>query len=458
MLILHTAVCATMTEEKKGESSGMKKKMISAVLAMTMTMGLLAGCSGSSTAVGSEGGTTESGTTAQTAGEESSKSSKDGYDLTLYSINTTDPDFADWLANVEEATGLKINVIAAPTDSDTRQQKITTILSTGDSSVDILEINDEMSASFKNAGWLEGLNDTVMTEDIRGEFPQGYVADMITDKDGQIIGVPGYSGYLAFWVNQEILDEVGIQSIDTKEDFMAYMEAASKDGRYGYGGSWEKTYVFNEIAQFVNMFGGDYLDWTNPANKEAVEFLHDLVQNGYTPIDQIADKYEQMNPKFNDGKYGCLFMWGLGTDYDKAGMLGDDKIHLAMVPQFSDQKYVFTDSWSYVLNKASVNKEAAIKFLSYMASEGGMEASYQAFDRYPARKDVAQKVVPDTDPAKEMYSRYANECVVKGRPMLPQTMEFISAMGTIFQSYMKDEMTSDEFCAKAQEYVTTYNQ
>ena len=80
--------------------------------------------------------------------------------ILLYSVNTTDPDFDDWLANVEEATGLNINVIAAPTDTDTRQQKITTILSTGDSSVDIVEINDEMSAAFKNSGWLEGLNDT----------------------------------------------------------------------------------------------------------------------------------------------------------------------------------------------------------------------------------------------------------------------------------------------------------
>ncbi len=133
---------------------------------------------------------------------------------------------------------------------------------------------------------------------------------------------PGYSGYLAFWVNQEIMDEVGITSIDTKEDFMKYMEAVSGDGRYGYGGSWEKTYVFNEIAQFVNMFGGDYFDWTNPANKEAIQFLHDMVQNGQTPIDQIADKYEQMNPKANDGKYGSWFMWGLGTDYEKADMLG----------------------------------------------------------------------------------------------------------------------------------------
>lgn len=382
----------------------------------------------------------------------------DDYDLTLYSINTTDPDFEAWLANVEEGTGLKINVIAAPTDSDTRQQKITTILSTGDSSVDIFEINDEMSASFKNSGWLVGLNDTVMTEDIRGEFPQGYMADMITDKDGNIIGVPGYSGYLAFWVNQQILDEVGIESIDTKEDFMAYMEAASGDGRYGYGGSWEKTYVFNEIAEFVNMFGGDYFDWTRPENKEAIQFLHDLTASEYTPIDQIADKYEQMNPKANDGKYGCWFMWGLGTDYANADMLGADKIHQAMVPCFAEngERAIFTDSWSYVCNAASENQEAAVKFLQYMASEEGMKASYECFDRYPARKDIAEKVVPDSDPAKEMYSHYASECNVNGRPMVAQTMEFISDMGTIFQSCMKDEITVDEFCEKAQAFVESY--
>ena len=415
------------------------KKTVNILLTAAVAAGMLTGCGGNSNNTQGEGSSTKKG----------------DYDLTLYSINTTDPDFDDWLKNVEDATGLKINVIAAPTDSDTRQQKITTILSTGDNSVDIIEINDEMSASFKNSGWLEGLNDTVMTEDIRGEFPQGYLEDMITDKDGNLVGVPGYSGYLAFWVNQEIMDEVGIASIDTKEDFMKYMEAASGDGRYGYGGSWEKTYVFNEIAQFVNMFGGDYFDWTNPANKEAIQFLHDMVQNGQTPIDQIADKYEQMNPKANDGKYGSWFMWGLGTDYEKADMLGADKIHMAMVPDFSGkgERAIFTDSWSYVLNKASDNKEAAVKFLKYMADEGGMEASYKAFDRYPARADVAEKIVP----AKEMYSRYAGECRVQGRPMLPQTMEFITDMGTIYQSCMKDEITVDEFCENAQELVDKYS-
>ena len=425
----------------------MKKKIVNFMLSTVLVSSLLIGCGNNANQAGT------------TSTNKSSANSKAGsYDLTLYSINTTDPDFESWLQNVETATGLKINVIAAPTDSDTRQQKITTILSTGDSSVDILEINDEMSASFKNSGWLEGLNDTVMTNDIRGEFAKGYLDQMITNKDGNIVGVPGYAGYLAFWVNQKIMDEVGIKSLDTKEDFKKYMTAASGNGRYGYGGSWEKTYVFNEIAQFVNMFGGDYFDWTKPENKEAIQFLHDMVKNNQTPIDQIADKYEQMNPKANDGKYGCWFMWGLGTDYAKADMLGADKIHMAMVPSMTadGKRAIFTDSWSYVLNTASKNKDAAIKFLKYMAAEGGMEASYKAFDRYPARKDVAAKVVPDSDPAKEMYSRYASECNVNGRPMLPQTMEFITDMGTIYQSCMKDEISVDDFCKKAQELVNKY--
>ena len=42
--------------------------------------------------------------------------------------------------------------------------------------------------------------------------------------------------------------------------------------------------------------------------------------------------------------------------------------------------------------------------------------------------------------------------------MLPQTMEFITDMGTIFQSYVKDEITVDEFCTKAQEYVDKYSE
>ncbi|QTL99133.1 extracellular solute-binding protein [Iocasia frigidifontis] len=376
------------------------------------------------------------------------------YDLTLYSIMTTNVNFDDWLADVEAGTGLNIRVIAAPTNSDTRQQKVTTVLSSGDSSIDILEINDEMAASFKSTGWLEPLQGTVLTDDIIEYFPEGYLKDMITSRNGDIVGVPGYSGYLAFWVDQKKLDKYGFESIDNKEDFIAFAKAATEDGNYGYGGSWEKTYVFNEIGTFINLFGGDYFDWTNPANKEAIQFMYDMVNTWkVTPIDQIADKYEQMNQKFIDGKYAMLFMWGTGTDYRNAGRYGEDQIHMALMPKF-ETRSVFTDSWSYVLNSASRNKDAAVKFLNYIAGKEGMLSAWENFDRYPARSDVAA-TLPRNE-ITDMYKKYSEETIVRGRPMVPQTMEFISDMGTIFQQTMQGKISVDEFCEKAQEYVDRY--
>lgn len=433
------------------------KKFITLMLAAVMVLGMLTGCSSSQNSTADSDtevtGEETGGSAADTADSEQPEEASGEYDLTLYSILTTDADFNTWLADCEEATGLKINVIAAPTDSDTRQQKITTMLSTGDTTVDIFEVNDEMSTTFKNSGWLEPLNDSVMTPEVLDNFATGYISDMITSADGKIIGVPGYSGYLAFWVNQQILDEVGMTEINTLDDFKKYIMAATGDGRYGYGGSWEKTYVFNEIAQFVNLFGGDYFDWTNPGNREALQFMYDMVNTWkVTPVDQIADKYEQLNQKFIDGKYGCIFMWGSGSDYDAAGMLSADKIHMAKMPAFTKNS-IFTDSWSYVLNSSSEHKDAAIKFLNYMAGEGGMKSGWENFDRYPARSDIADTVVPDESPVKEMYSIYAEESEVRGRPMLSQTMEFISDIGTIYQDFIQDKITLDEFCEKAQKYV-----
>ncbi|MNL36520.1 Bacterial extracellular solute-binding protein [compost metagenome] len=173
-----------------------------------------------------------------------------------------------------------------------------------------------------------------------------------------------------------------------------------------------------------------------------------------TPVDQIADKYEQMNQKFIDGKYASVFMWGTGTDYKQANRYGEDQIHMINMPEFA-KRSIFTDSWSYVLNSASKNKDAAIKFLKYAASEDGELNGWKNFDRYPARADVAAKEEVAGD-IKTIYNEIQSTNEVHGRPMLPQTMEFISEMGTLFQNYIQDKITLDDFCKKAQEAVDRY--
>ena len=76
----------------------------------------------------------------------------------------------------------------------------------------------------------------------------------------------------------------------------------------------------------------------------------------------------------------------------------------------------------------------------------------------PARTDVlesdelAAMNLPGLDEIKE----YVADTELLARPMAPQAMEFISDMGSLFQQYVSDELTLDEFCKKAQQSVDTY--
>ena len=381
----------------------------------------------------------------------------DEYDLVIYAINTDTELFAEWLSAAEQACGIRIGVVPAPTDSDTRQQKFTTVLSTGDGSIDILYANDEMVTTVKDTDWVVDLRELVLTPEVLPQFNQTYIRDMITSRDGAIVALPSYKGAFALWVNQKILDLVQMDEIRDLEDFEEFCERCREHGIYGYGGAWEKTYVFNELMQFVSMFGGDYLDWSDPANRKALEFMKKMADEGWTPVDQVADKYEQSDQKFIDGKYGMVFNWGTGSDFEKAGMLGADAIHMIDTPLF-EKKTVLTDSWCYVLNAASKHKDAAIRFLQWEASAEGEAYEYRCFGRYPARKDVEQELIDPDDMVRKMYENYDENYEIRGRAMMPQAMDFISDIGTLFQKYVFGLISVDEFCAEAQKAVEANRQ
>ena len=374
------------------------------------------------------------------------------YDLVIYAINTETEEFDRWLSAAEQACDIRIGVVPAPTDSATRQQKFTTVLSTGDSSIDILIANDEMVTTIKDTGWAVDLREEVLTEEVLPQFNQTYIQDKITAKDGAIVALPSYKGAFALWVNQKILDLTGMDAIEDQEDFEKFCALCKEQWIYGYGGAWEKTYVFNELMQFVRMFGGDYLDWTNPANLKALEFMKKMVDEGWTPMDQVADKYEQLDQKFIDGKYGMMFNWGTGSDFEKAGMLGEDAIHMIDTPLF-EKKTVLADSWCYVLNAASEHQEAAIRFLQWAASPEGEVYEYECFGRYPARKDVETELIDERDMVRRMYANYDENYEVRGRDMMPQAMDHISTIGTLFQQYVFGVITAEDFCASAQKAV-----
>lgn len=145
--------------------------------------------------------------------------------------------------------------------------------------------------------------------------------------EGEVYSVPYMMDIMVFWVNEKFLDRAGLSSVNDREDFEKLLDGRYGYGNYGYGSAWETSYVYNELSQFINMFGGTYGDWSDDNTREALEFLHYMAAEDKTPREQMVDQYEQMEQKFIQGKYGAVFMYSGAMDtFLRAGVYGKDKI------------------------------------------------------------------------------------------------------------------------------------
>lgn len=413
----------------------MKKGILSFITAACV---LLSGC-------GSMG--SDSKLPSPSPGEEKQK-------LTILHIDAGKKGFQEFIKQAEEKLNMEITVEKCPDNADNRQAKISTILASGDKTVDLISVNDEMISEFKYKGYLVPLEETVMTEETRKGFPQKYL-ESICEADGHIYSVPFLMDIMMFWVNQELLDQAGLNELNDINDFYTLKESLEGTDQFAYGDAWEDTYAYNSIAQFVNLWGGDYFDWANSKTRQAVEYMKSMLENRITSPTQLVDQYEQMEEKFIRGKYGCIFMYtGSLSTFRDANMYGKNKIHMALLPQFQE-KATNIAAWQYVLNNASEHKEAAVKFLQYAASYEGSTDYAKLMKSYPARLDVIENEDIDLEEI-DMVREYLKEYTLNARPLCENSIEAISEMGTLFQEYVLGQCEEDSFFEQAQNCVNTY--
>ena len=374
--------------------------------------------------------------------------------LTILHINAEKKGFQEFIRQAEEKLNMEITVEKCPDNADNRQAKISTILASGDKTVDLISVNDEMISEFKHKGYLVPLEEDVMTEATRKGFPQKYL-ESICEADGHIYSVPFLMDVMMFWVNQEFLNQAGLDEIKDMDDIYTLQKSITDPDEFAYGDAWENTYIYNSIGEFVNFWGGDYMDWMNPRTQEAVRSMKKMLEDGITSPVQLVDQYEQMEEKFIRGKYGCIFMYtGALSTFRDANVYGKNKIHMAYLPQFRE-KATNIATWQYVLNNASEHKEAAVKFLQYAASYEGCADYAKLVKSYPARLDVIEKEDINLEEI-DMVREYLQEYTLNARPLCENSIEAISNIGTLFQEYVLGQCEEESFFEQAQKCIETY--
>ena len=371
--------------------------------------------------------------------------------LTIMHNDINNEGVKDFFEEVGKELNIDITVVESPINPDSRHAKISTLLASGDASVDIFTVNDEMISEFKNVGYIEKIDKEILANEELLGYPQDYIKQMIM-KDNIPYSVPYRMDVLSLWVNQKWIEEAGLPNISSKKNFYEFLNQTWDDGKFSYGGAWEKTYVYNEIGEFICLFGGDYYNWNDPKTREAILFMKDLLTNESSSEDQMLDQYDQMNQKFIEGKYGMVFMFtgGMNT-YLAAGVYGEDRIHMAELPALG-QRATYIATWQYVLNGASKNKDAAKRFLKYVASkEGSIKYSVMS-NSIPARLDIVNNEDLNITGIKEIKN-YIKNTKLLARPIPQNSMTYIECFGGLFQKYITNEIDLDEYCEQVQELI-----
>ena len=428
----------------------MKKRLMCMLLGLTVLTGVIAGC-GNTVEEGNVG-TTDS--TEVSVEEQSSKtyiqSNEEGVEkITLFADDAaTQANFQEYIDAAEAATGLEIEVIPMPTNTEDRTAKIMTILSSGDDSIDVLSLDQESIISMRDSAFLEPLDD-VLTEDVVSNYPESFI-EMSNHK-----GVPMFMEIFCFWLNAKYVEEAGMDSIQTKEEFEEFLKKVSGNGVYGYGGGWEQTYVWIDLGEFINLFDGNLYDWNNENTQAAVKFMKQMVENGQTPISQLADQYTELNQRIMDGSCASMLNYSsFMPTFEGANRYGTDDIYIAPMLNFN-KKVTNINGWQYVINAASKNKEGAKKFMKWAASLEGQKVYGETFSRLPARTDVIDD--PEFDvPGLEQLKSYITDTTLVTRPLPANATEYINEVGSLFQKYISDEISFEEYINNMQKCMNTY--
>lgn len=369
-------------------------------------------------------------------------------EITIMHEDAETPEFLKFISCAEEKLDMKIHLIPCPDNADNRQAKISTILSAGEPSVDIITVNDEMVSEFKYKGYLEPLNDSVMTEDLIACYPESYMEN-VAMLDGNVYSVPYFMDIMVYWVNKRMVPDLEIR---TRKDFEELISRDFGENRYGYGSAWDSAYVYNELMEFIHLFGGDYGNWEDPGTRQALDFLYEMVQQEKVPAAQVTDQYEQMEQKFLEGTYASIMMYSGAMDtFVRAGAYREDYIQVVPLPEF-EQNATNIGTWQYVLNHSSQNKEAAERFLRFAAGREGSIAYAEYMNRLPARLDIIREENLDI-PGFEELRDYVLHTELKERYFTENTMEDIVSIGVLFQRYVLGEISQDDFCLRVQDII-----
>ncbi len=343
---------------------------------------------------------------------------------------------------LEEKTGYNINTVMATTEYSDYCTKISSALTIGDDSYDIIDVDELLGVTFEAAGYLEPINEVI--EACGDKFLGSWLEKISKSGENYYLLPSGYSG-IYLYVNKAMFENAGLSYPTNLDEFInaAKTLTDADNGVYGLGSAWmQGGYMFNDIQRLIKAFDGDFYDWNNEGTRKAVQFMYDQVNTyGITPRSAISEDYSAENQKFADGKYAMIFQWQNAYSTVQNEW---DKYEIIAIPTFTKAATIM-NSWGFGINVNSKHKEAAKEVLKAF---GSLEAQMLTLGiEYTQHTDVLASEEASVDPTLVALSQYGEAGVISPREMPTYVNEIQAIMETNVSSFVSGQISLDDCCA-----------
>jgi len=197
----------------------------------------------------------------------------------------------------------------------------------------------------------------------------------------------------------------------TWDDFAAtalfFTRAINPDSPTRYGTVLQmKNLLFNIMVWqcLPHSYGGTWLDSAghiavdSAAYRTGLQLYKTLYDAGTTPKDSLSYEYPEANAAFGSGQVATMLQWNAAfADLDNPAKTPSvaGKIGTVPPPAGPDGRFTHIHSLGFGLNKASTHKEAAQRFLDWLATPEALVMYAKAGGSPAVRPDIATQFATD---------------------------------------------------------------
>lgn len=351
--------------------------------------------------------------------------------------------------------GVKVNYFQEPQVFGDTVQKLTTYLSSGYSGLDVLWIDDFMTATFSNAGWLVPL-DNVSSENFSAIAPAQL---KLSTYNNHKYRLPANFGSVIFFYRKDLFDKAGITNPPTTwDELVAAGKKLTKNGVYGLSiaGKNGNTELFNEMCYWMGQAGGDPLHMDSAGSRQALQFVHDLIHvHKIAPPDAVAADYTSIQTAFENGKIAMWITWdGIYSSIARFPTVTKNyKLGVAHPPKGPANNGTIIANWGWAINKYSKNQDLASKFIDYAASLQS-EVALAKTGNTPSRTDALTNV--DVQKALLQATNladYVKNVDLHYRPITAHAQRVSDAFEQVVNKYLNNQIDLDTAVTQGKQAV-----